>query len=75
MESLLLDELSQRCDVYISSLKYPDMRPQALRQLLQMDLSRFSLEECSYSITYLMGQNVSFSSYQEIDKYIQKATE
>lgn len=75
MNSILLDRLSQCCGTYISGLKYPEMQPAALRQMLEMELEQYSLEDCNYSLSYLLGRELHFQTYDEIKNYIQKATE
>lgn len=67
MTGNLLTLIAERNHCYISDLHFTD----ALAPLFEnIDLESYSIEEWSYTISYILGRDISFQNYHEISEYI-----
>ena len=65
----LLEKLVQEEHCFISDLNRTCDREKIIRYLKEMDLSQFSLEEWTYTLSYIFQKDFPFNSYEEIDDF------
>ena len=66
----LLDLLAEQRRTYISNLRLqPELKWAALGDLYRMEnKEKYPLKECEEAVSYLLGCEVHFNSYEEIGK-------
>lgn len=74
MSGELLEKLAQEEQCFISDLKLKGNYWETAYYLRKLDLSQFSLEECSYALSYIFQDTLTFYSYEEIYHYINDLT-
>lgn len=57
---------------YMSDMKQPAWRDKVCETASGMDAEAFRLEQWSEAVTYLWGETVVFSSYDELRAYFKK---
>ena len=72
-EGKLLEELAAEADCYISSLRDEAERKRVYRILLEFDSKRYRLKEWEYCISYLTGEPVLFSDYDEVRRFLENS--
>ncbi|HIT18821.1 MAG TPA: hypothetical protein IAB57_04335 [Candidatus Fimivivens faecavium] len=72
MRGKLLDDIALESQILISSLKELSASPKFLMLLLDLNLTQYSLEECSYSLSYIFEQPLSFQNYGEITAFLKQ---
>ena len=74
MRGKLLDDMAARNGCYISSLRGPFEQMQCLCRLRATAVETYSLEEWSYSLSYIMGEPLRFESFDAVTAYLEKST-
>lgn len=70
MQGDLLETLSQKTGVFISNLRNRALLPEVLVQLRGMTYEKYSLEQWTYCIHYLLGNESPFESYDELGSFL-----
>lgn len=70
MSGKLLEMLAQEKRCFISDLTRASDDMETIRYLKSLDLSQFSLEECSYAFSYIFQEPITFYSHKEVYKYL-----
>ncbi len=72
MRGTLLDDMQREANCYLSALREPNRLAATLRQMERLDLTGYGLEECNYSLSYLLGKPVTFSTMEELRAFLAK---
>lgn len=70
MSGKLLEKLAQEERCFISDLTRASDYMETIHYLKSLDLSQFSLEECSYAFSYIFREPIMFSSHKEVYDYL-----
>lgn len=65
-----LEDLAQTCGCFISSLGNQKNILPTIHKLCHFPVRNYPLAECSYAISYILGREVSFSSYGELEQFL-----
>lgn len=68
----ILEELSEVCGCFISSLKNPEQMQLTLKNLLKIDFERYSVDEWNYCISYLFNEETCLKNKQEVQSFLQR---
>ncbi len=66
----LLDDLAEKEDCFISSLKAPFEKQKIIHIFQTIPPEQYSLQEWEYSISYLTGCPVHFFNYSELQGFL-----
>ena len=64
-----LGDAAQKCGVFISDLKYTELRTQVLLELT-VEAEKYSREALTEAVSYLEGKNVKFKDLKEMKNQI-----
>lgn len=70
MPGKLLEKLAQEECCFISDLNCACDQEETIRYLKELDLSQYSLEECSYAFSYIFQEPLAFGGYEQINDYL-----
>ena len=70
MSGRLLEKLAEMEHCFISDLNRTCDCEEIIYYLKNLELSQYSLEECSYAFSYIFQETLSFDSYEQIDHFL-----
>lgn len=70
----LLEKLAKEEHCFISDLNRACDYEEIIRYLKGLDLSQYSLEECSYAFSYIFQETLLFNSYEQVDDFFKLKT-
>ena len=70
MSGRLLEKLAKEEHCFISDLNRACDYEEIIRYLKGLDLSQYSLEECSYAFSYIFQETLLFNSYEQVDDFL-----
>lgn len=66
----LLEKLAKEEHCFISDLNRACDYEEIIRYLKGLDLSQYSLEECSCAFSYIFQETLLFNSYEQVDDFL-----
>lgn len=65
-----IGKLAKEEHCFISDLNRACDYEEIIRYLKGLDLSQYSLEECSYAFSYIFQETLLFNSYEQVDDFL-----
>ncbi len=73
MKSDLPDAIAGQLHCFISDLRQDSHLSLYKGMLRDFPFEDYSLEDCNYTLSYMFGKELQFSSYEEIRNYLDSA--
>ena len=73
MKSDLPDAIAGQLHCFISDLRQDSRLSLYKGMLHDFPFEEYSLEDCNYTLSYMFGKELQFSSYEEIRRYLDSA--
>lgn len=66
----LLEDLAGETELFISALREDRNRAKVLSVLEETDMSRYSLQECNYCLSYVYDEPVKFTAPEQVGEFL-----
>lgn len=70
MKDSLLQQLADDSHCFISDLVREDMRGQIIFLLERYNLAYYGVQECSYTLSYILGKEISLERTEDMTIYL-----